>query len=160
MSVPALGNQTHYLPFLLRNLGHSSTVRILSPTAYTVHAYMRSSTPLRARISDHFIGCIGVMFLDTFHTLATVWMLWDFTVDNFGNLAVFAHLPWVYPTTPIFIVRLISYSPPRFPFSNARFSSSVIRFRLCEFFGSFLTPVARIVVVERTSGCSFDGLID
>ena len=32
-------------------------------------------------------------------------MLWDFTVNNFGNLAVFAHLPWVYPTTPIFIVR-------------------------------------------------------
>ena len=45
------------------------------------------------------------MFLDTFHTLATVWMLWNFTVDNFGNLGVFGHLPWVYPTTPIFIVR-------------------------------------------------------
>lgn len=44
-----------------------------------------------------------VMFLDTFHTFATVWMLWNFTVDNFGNLTVFAHLPWVYPTTPIFI---------------------------------------------------------
>ena len=46
------------------------------------------------------------MFLDTFHTLSTVWMLWDFTVDNFGNMNVFAHLPWAYPSTPIFIVRL------------------------------------------------------
>lgn len=68
------------------------------------------------------------MFLDTFHTFATVWMLWDFTVDNFGNLAVFAHLPWVYPTTPIFIVRLHLMTS----FRTYGSDRSLIRFRHCE----------------------------
>jgi len=42
--------------------------------------------------------------LDTFHTGCTVWMLWDFTVPNFGNPEIFVKVPWTFPTTPIFIV--------------------------------------------------------
>ncbi|KAF9788213.1 hypothetical protein BJ322DRAFT_1047759 [Thelephora terrestris] len=44
-----------------------------------------------------------VVFLDTFHTAAATYMLWDFVVPNFGKPEVFVHLPWPYPTTPIFI---------------------------------------------------------
>jgi len=45
-----------------------------------------------------------VMILDTVHTACTIYMLWDFTVSNFGNPAVFTKSSWVFPTTPIFIV--------------------------------------------------------
>jgi len=44
-----------------------------------------------------------VLFLDTFHTAATTYMLWEFVVPNFGKPEIFVHLPWPYPTTPIFI---------------------------------------------------------
>jgi hypothetical protein len=44
-----------------------------------------------------------VLFLDTFHTAAATYMLWEFVVPNFGNPEIFTHLPWPYPTTPIFI---------------------------------------------------------
>jgi hypothetical protein len=35
-----------------------------------------------------------VFFLDTFHTAAATYMLWEFVVPNFGNPAIFLHLPW------------------------------------------------------------------
>lgn len=44
------------------------------------------------------------MILDTVHTGSTVYMLWQFTVPNFGNFKIFASVPWPFPTTPIFIV--------------------------------------------------------
>jgi len=44
-----------------------------------------------------------VFFLDTFHTAAATYMLWEFVVPNFGNPLIFFHLPWPFPTTPIFI---------------------------------------------------------
>jgi len=44
-----------------------------------------------------------VVFLDTFHTAAATYMLWEFVVPNFGKSEIFVHLPWPYPTTPIFI---------------------------------------------------------
>jgi len=44
-----------------------------------------------------------VVFLDTFHTGAATYMLWEFVVPNFGKPEIFVHLPWPYPTTPIFI---------------------------------------------------------
>jgi len=44
-----------------------------------------------------------VCILDTLHTAAATYMLWEFVVPNFGNPQVFVHLPWPYPTTPIFI---------------------------------------------------------
>jgi len=45
-----------------------------------------------------------VVILDTFHTGSTIYMLWEFTVPNFGNPNIFADVPWPFPTTPIFIV--------------------------------------------------------
>jgi len=42
------------------------------------------------------------MILDTFHTAATVYMLWDFTVDNFGKYEIYRSLPWTYSNTPIY----------------------------------------------------------
>jgi len=44
-----------------------------------------------------------VFFLDTFHTAAATYMLWEFVVPNFGKPEIFVHLPWPFPTTPIFI---------------------------------------------------------
>jgi len=44
-----------------------------------------------------------VFFLDTFHTAAATYMLWEFVVPNFGKPEIFLDLPWPYPTTPIFI---------------------------------------------------------
>ena len=35
-----------------------------------------------------------VFFLDTFHTAAATYMLWEFVVPNFGNPEIFLHLPW------------------------------------------------------------------
>jgi hypothetical protein len=43
------------------------------------------------------------MTLDTFHTAATAYMLWDFTVDNFGKYEIYRSPPWTYSTTPICI---------------------------------------------------------
>ncbi|KAF9648463.1 hypothetical protein BDM02DRAFT_3096478 [Thelephora ganbajun] len=43
-----------------------------------------------------------VLFLDTFHTAAATYMLWEFVIPNFGKPEIFVHLPWPYPTTPIF----------------------------------------------------------
>jgi hypothetical protein len=44
-----------------------------------------------------------IFFLDTFHTCAATYMLWEFVVPNFGKPEIFVHLPWPFPTTPIFI---------------------------------------------------------
>jgi len=55
---------------------------------------------------DPFLTHLLVMWvicLDTFQTASTTYMLWEFTVTNFGNPKVFANVPWPYPTTPIFI---------------------------------------------------------
>jgi hypothetical protein len=93
------------------------------------------------------------MFLDTFHTLATVWMLWDFTVDNFGNLGIFTHLPWAYPTTPIFIVRLISYPFLTHGSHPLLFGLGIVS---CSHFGPFLSG-NRIVLWNE---CSFDGSVN
>jgi hypothetical protein len=46
---------------------------------------------------------LWVMFLDTFHTAAATYMLWEFVVPNFGKPEIFVRLPWPFPTTPIFI---------------------------------------------------------
>jgi hypothetical protein len=46
---------------------------------------------------------LWVFFLDTFHTASATYMLWEFVVPNFGKPEIFVHLPWPYPTTPIFI---------------------------------------------------------
>lgn len=35
-----------------------------------------------------------VVFLDTFHTAAATYMLWEFVVPNFGKPEIFVHLPW------------------------------------------------------------------
>lgn len=37
---------------------------------------------------------VWVFFLDTFHTAAATYMLWEFVVPNFGKPEVFLHLPW------------------------------------------------------------------
>lgn len=42
------------------------------------------------------------MVLDTLHTGITAYMLWDFSVDNFGKYEIYRALPWTYSTTPIF----------------------------------------------------------
>ncbi|THH17028.1 hypothetical protein EW146_g3708 [Bondarzewia mesenterica] len=42
-----------------------------------------------------------VMLLDTFHTAATVYMLWDYVVTNFNNSAFLDAAPWPFPSTPI-----------------------------------------------------------
>jgi len=44
-----------------------------------------------------------VFFLDTFHTSAATYMLWEFVVPNFGKPEILVNMPWPYPTTPIFI---------------------------------------------------------
>ncbi|KAF9645649.1 hypothetical protein BDM02DRAFT_3203188 [Thelephora ganbajun] len=41
------------------------------------------------------------MILDTTHTAAVTYMLWDFTVDHFGNYKIYQSLPWTFSTTPI-----------------------------------------------------------
>jgi hypothetical protein len=43
-----------------------------------------------------------VMLTNTFQTASSTYMLWVFTVPNFGNPMIFIHVPWPYPTTPIF----------------------------------------------------------
>jgi len=43
------------------------------------------------------------VFLDTWHTAVTAYMLWDFTVINFGKYDIYQHLPWTYSSTAIFI---------------------------------------------------------
>lgn len=43
-----------------------------------------------------------ILLLDTVHTACTIYMLWDFTIPNFGNYDVFTNVPWPFPTTPIF----------------------------------------------------------
>lgn len=45
-----------------------------------------------------------VTILDTFHTGSTIYLLWDLTVSNFGNPAIFTDIPWPFSATPIFIV--------------------------------------------------------
>jgi len=44
-----------------------------------------------------------VMLIDIFQMASTTYMLWQFTVPNFGNPLIFTNVPWPYPTTPIFI---------------------------------------------------------
>jgi len=52
------------------------------------------------------------MILDTAHTAATAYMLWDFTVAHFGNFEIYRSLPWTYSSTPIFSKLIIpSLSP-------------------------------------------------
>ena len=51
------------------------------------------------------------MILDTFHTAVTAYMLWDFTVDNFGKYEIYRALPWTYSNTPIYS-KFGSPSPP------------------------------------------------
>jgi len=47
---------------------------------------------------------LWVICIDTFQMAATMYMLWEFTVTNFGNKAILTNLPWPYLTTPIFVV--------------------------------------------------------
>ena len=54
------------------------------------------------------------MILDTFHTAVTAYMLWDFTVDNFGQFEIYRALPWTYSTTPIFS-KSAAPLPPQIP---------------------------------------------
>jgi len=46
---------------------------------------------------------LWVMVIDTFQTAATVYMLWEFTVPNFGNTSIFTKPPWPFNTTGICI---------------------------------------------------------
>ncbi|KAI0958254.1 hypothetical protein AcV7_004126 [Taiwanofungus camphoratus] len=41
---------------------------------------------------------------DTTHTVSTVYMLWYYVVDNFGNVDILTTVPWPYLLTSIFIV--------------------------------------------------------
>ncbi|TFY82838.1 hypothetical protein EWM64_g1174 [Hericium alpestre] len=45
-----------------------------------------------------------VILLDTFHTAASVYMLWDYVVTNFNNPAILSAAPWPFPSTPIVTV--------------------------------------------------------
>lgn len=47
---------------------------------------------------------IWVTVLYTVHTGSSLYLLWAFTVDNFGNYDIFSSVPWPYPTTAITIV--------------------------------------------------------
>jgi len=58
----------------------------------------RYQDPLLTRVLVMWIVC-----LDTFQMVSTSYMVWEFTVSNFGNPRIFQELPWPYPTTPIFI---------------------------------------------------------
>lgn len=51
---------------------------------------------------QHRLLVVWCMVLDTFHTSSTTYMLWDFSVDNFGKLDIYTHLPWTYSSTAIF----------------------------------------------------------
>jgi hypothetical protein len=66
--------------------------------------YVQRITALVISNSLHIIRLLvfWVMILDTVHTASTVYMLWQFTVPNFGNLKVFSSVPWPFPATPIF----------------------------------------------------------
>lgn len=52
------------------------------------------------------------MILDTFHTAVTVFMLWDYTVANFGKYEIYKSLPWAYSTTPIYSEFASLFPPP------------------------------------------------
>ncbi|KAI0940578.1 hypothetical protein AcW1_003735 [Taiwanofungus camphoratus] len=41
---------------------------------------------------------------DTAHTVSTVYILWYYVVDNFGNVDILTAVPWPYLSTSIFIV--------------------------------------------------------
>jgi len=45
-----------------------------------------------------------VCLLDTFHTAASVYMLWVYVVTNFNNPAILTEAPWPFPSTPIVTV--------------------------------------------------------
>ncbi|KDQ52344.1 hypothetical protein JAAARDRAFT_40237 [Jaapia argillacea MUCL 33604] len=45
-----------------------------------------------------------VCTLDTFHTAASCYMLWDYVVTNFNDLQVLSQAPWPFPSTPIVTV--------------------------------------------------------
>lgn len=60
---------------------------------YPVSAYPRSR-PERSLTDFLRLLVAWVVFLDTFHTAAATYMLWEFVVPNFGNPAIFVHLPW------------------------------------------------------------------
>ena len=49
----------------------------------------------------HRVLVAWVMLLDTFHTAASVYMLWDYVVTNFNNPAFLSAAPWPFPSTPI-----------------------------------------------------------
>ena len=55
----------------------------------------------RAHCLCHRVLVAWVMLLDTFHTAASVYMLWDYVVTNFNNTAFLSAAPWPFPSTPI-----------------------------------------------------------
>ncbi|KII85200.1 hypothetical protein PLICRDRAFT_45354 [Plicaturopsis crispa FD-325 SS-3] len=42
-----------------------------------------------------------VMLLDTYHTITSVYLLWDYVVTNFNNEEILNKSPWPFPSTPI-----------------------------------------------------------
>ncbi|KAJ7766058.1 hypothetical protein B0H16DRAFT_1522902 [Mycena metata] len=42
------------------------------------------------------------LFLDTFHSCAIIWVIWEYCIEHFGDRAFLETTPWPYPTAPIF----------------------------------------------------------
>ncbi|KAF7331342.1 hypothetical protein MKEN_00011900 [Mycena kentingensis (nom. inval.)] len=42
------------------------------------------------------------LLLDVIHSAAIIWVIWEYTITHFGDLAFLATTPWPYPMTPIF----------------------------------------------------------
>jgi hypothetical protein len=108
------GYQSHSGPDRSSCIAERSALWFLhNSVVYLLHIGVQRSAPHSVILSHRpvitFAHCFTVrllvawiMILDTFHTACTIYMLWDFTVTNFGNFAVFTRSSWVFPTTPIF----------------------------------------------------------
>ncbi|KAJ7637776.1 hypothetical protein B0H17DRAFT_1106661 [Mycena rosella] len=64
-------------------------------TYYTSSRYKRDSWAIKGLVS-------WVLLLDTFHSCAVIWVVWEYCINHFGDLVFLGTTPWAYPTTPIF----------------------------------------------------------
>ncbi|KAJ7631465.1 hypothetical protein B0H17DRAFT_1024009 [Mycena rosella] len=64
-------------------------------TYYTSSRYKKDSWAIKGLVS-------WVLLLDTFHSCAVIWVVWEYCINHFGDLVFLGTTPWPFPTTPIF----------------------------------------------------------
>ncbi|KAJ7674123.1 hypothetical protein B0H17DRAFT_946924 [Mycena rosella] len=64
-------------------------------TYYTSSRYKKDSWAIKGLVS-------WVLLLDTFHSCAVIWVVWEYCINHFGDLVFLGTTPWPFPATPIF----------------------------------------------------------